>query len=427
MFKFLLTLFTIQGLLVSATIKHITINNQEIPVIFEKQTALPTFNLQFVFQNSGYIQDGGKSGLCSLSSALLNEGTKKLGSIGFANKLESKAISLSVAHGFETFVIELSSLTNQYDSSLKLLNQLLDNPNYTQDTLDKIKTKAIGSLKRKENDFDYTAQNQLKTLLFEGTPLQNSSKGTIETLQEIKLKDIEKFIQTNLTLNNLIVVVGGDVTFKEIKQDIKKIIQTLPQGEKKQLLSINASNQSKDKVLLRQTQQAYIYFGSPFDINAHHKNVHLAKVASFILGGSGFGSRLMEEIRVKRGLAYSAYGSVHINKSHSYFSGYLQTKLESAKEAQEIVKKEIKKFVQKGVTQDELLAAKKFLSGSEPLRTETLSQRQNRAFHLYYKGLPLDYPKTELKKIEQITVKELNAFIKKHDEINQLSFSIVKK
>jgi predicted Zn-dependent peptidase len=193
------------------------------------------------------------------------------------------------------------------------------------------------------------------------------------------------------------------------------------------LQTIKASSKAVTKELLKDTQQAYIYFGSPFNMNSNDENVYLAKVASFILGGSGFGSRLMEEIRVKRGLAYSAYGHVSINKSYSYFTGYLQTKLQSAKEAQDIVKQEIKKFVKNGVTQDELDAAKQFLQGSEPLRTETLSQRQNRAFQLYYKGLPLNYPQIELEKIQNLSLKKLNKFIKEHDEINNLSFSIVRK
>jgi predicted Zn-dependent peptidase len=427
MFKFLLTLFTIQGLLVSATIKHITINNQDIPVIFEKQTTLPTYNLQLVFQNSGYIQDKNKSGLCNISSSLLNEGTKALGSIEFANQLESKAINLHTAHGFETFVIELSSLTNQYDNAMSLLKKLLKDPNYTQETLDKIKTKAIGYLKRKENDFDYVARVGLKKLLFKDTPLQNSSKGTIKSIQSIKLDDVQNFISTNLNLSNLIIVVGGDIEFKSIKKDLKDLIKDLPKGKKSKLQTIKASSKTTTKELIKQTQQAYIYFGSAFNINANDEDVYLAKVASFILGGSGFGSRLMEEIRVKRGLAYSAYGHVSINKSYSYFTGYLQTKLESAKEAQDIVKQEIKKFVKNGVTQDELDAAKQFLQGSEPLRTETLSQRQNRAFQLYYKGLPLEYPKQELEKIQNLSLKKLNKFIKEHDEINNLSFSIVRK
>ncbi len=427
MFKILLTIFTIQGLLVSAIIKHITINNKQIPVIFEKQTTLPTFNLQLVFQNSGYIQDKNKSGLCDTTCSLLNEGTKKLGSIKFANKLESKAISLHTAHGFETLVIELSSLTDQYKNGMKLLDQLLKDPNYTQDTLNKIKTKSIGRLQRKENDFDYIAKNQLKTLLFKDTPLENPSKGTVKSINKIELNDIKEFINTNLTLNNLIIVVGGDVKFKNIKEDITKLIKNLPEGKKSKLQTIKASDIAQTKELLKDTQQAYIYFGSPFDMDSNDENVYIAKVASFILGGSGFGSRLMEEIRVKRGLAYSAYGMVSINKSYSYFTGYLQTKLESAKEAQEIVKSEIKKFVKNGVTKEELESAKKFLQGSEPLRTETLSQRQNRAFQLYYKGLPLDYPKIELEKIQNLSLNKLNKFIKKHDEINNLSFSIVRK
>jgi predicted Zn-dependent peptidase len=427
MFKFLLTLFTIQGLLVSATIKHITINNQEIPVIFEKQTTLPTFNLQLVFQNSGYIQDKNQSGLCDISSSLLNEGTKTAGSIKFANQLESKAINLHVAHGFETFVIELSSLTNQYNNGMKLLKELLDDPNYTQNSLDKIKTKAIGYLKRKENDFDYVARNGLKKLLFNNTALQNPSKGTISSIENIKLEDVKNFISNNLNLSNLIIVVGGDIDFKSIKKDLKNLIKDLPKGKNSKLQTIKASSKAVTKELLKDTQQAYIYFGSPFNMNSNDENVYLAKVASFILGGSGFGSRLMEEIRVKRGLAYSAYGHVSINKSYSYFTGYLQTKLQSAKEAQDIVKQEIKKFVKNGVTQDELDAAKQFLQGSEPLRTETLSQRQNRAFQLYYKGLPLNYPQIELEKIQNLSLKKLNKFIKEHDEINNLSFSIVRK
>jgi predicted Zn-dependent peptidase len=92
-----------------------------------------------------------------------------------------------------------------------------------------------------------------------------------------------------------------------------------------------------------------------------------------------------------------------------------------------MVKDIVKEFVKNGVTKDELKAAKKFLLGSEPLRTETFSQRLNRSFTLYYKGLPMDYPQKELEKIEKLSLEELNDFIKSHKEINQLSFSIVTK
>ena len=134
----------------------------------------------------------------------------------------------------------------------------------------------------------------------------------------------------------------------------------------------------------------------------------------------------MEEIRVKRGLAYSAYGFISINKSYSNFNGYLQTKLESTDEAKDLVSQIVSDFVKEGVTQKELDSAKKFLSGSEPLRTETLSQRLNRAFMLYYKGLEQSYPESELKQIDNLTLDKINSYIKSHNEINNLSFSIVR-
>jgi predicted Zn-dependent peptidase len=155
------------------------------------------------------------------------------------------------------------------------------------------------------------------------------------------------------------------------------------------------------------------------------KEYYKARVATYILGTGGFGSRLMEEIRVKRGLAYSAYARVNVSVSHSVFSGYLQTKIESQKEAQTTVKEVIAKFVKSGVTQAELDQAKKFLLGSEPLRVETLSQRLSRTFLEYYKAHELGHSLKELELISKLSLDELNEFIKKHNEINDLSFAIV--
>lgn len=410
-----------------AMIKHIDIKGVQIPIVFEEQKSLPILNLQLVFQNSGYIQDKNKSGLASLSSKLLNEGTKELGATKFAEKLDENAISLSASTGFETFVIELSSLKEESQKGIELLNSLLKSPNFTQNTLDKLKTMQTGSLKRKENDFDYVSQNQLKSLLFEGTALENAASGTIESISKIELKDIENFISQTVCLKNLIIVAGGDFDLKEFENLVKPLLETLNVGKKIELEKINFTSKKEEKTLIKQTEQAYIYFGSSFNVDSKDEENYKAKVASFILGGSGFGSRLMEEIRVKRGLAYSAYGSISINKSHSYFNGYLQTKNETASEAEKLVSQIVAEFVNKGVTKEELDAAKNFLTGSEPLRNETLSQRLNRAFTLYYRGLSPDYSEKELEKIQNLKLDDLNKYIKSHNEINNLTFSIVRK
>ena len=411
----------------SAKIKQLNIKGLNIPVIYEKQESLPIVNIQLVFTNSGNIQDKDKAGLAKLSSKLLNEGTKKLGSVGYASILEENAISIDADVGFETFVLEMSSLKEKSKQGFKLLKELMEDPNYSEKTLEKLKVLQTGSLNQKQNDYDYVSKVALKSILFKDTALEKPANGTIESISNISLKDIKKFLTNAMDLNNLIIVAGGDISFDKLEKRIIKLLENVEAKNKNELTTIKVTAKKASKqTLTKDTQQAYIYFGSPFNMDSNDENYYKAKVASFILGGSGFGSRLMEEIRVKRGLAYSAYGNILVNKSHSYFSGYLQTKNENSDEAVNLVQTLVDEFVENGVTKDELTAAKNFLSGSEPLRTETLSQRLNRAFMLYYRGLEQNYPKIELDKINSLSLEDLNNFIKSHDEIKNISFSIVR-
>lgn len=425
--QYSLFIIIFQGVLMSATLKEIQYKNTNIPVIFEKHKSLPIFNMQLVFKNSGYINDADKPGLTNLTAKLLNEGTLTEGSVKFARKLENKAISISTNTGFETFVIEVSCLKDEFKTAVKYLTQLLREPNLSQKTLKKIKMLQISKLKQKENDFDYVASTELKSIIYPKSALKYSSAGTVQSVENISLKDIKNNLQNILNIDNLIIVTGGDIKFKEIKNNIKETLENMNKKGTSTLEKIEISKETKDKTIKKDTQQSYIYFASPFYIDANSKESYKAKVASFIIGGSGFGSRLMEEIRVKHGLAYSAYGYISNKKSHSHFTGYLQTKLDNTKKAKQMVKDIVKEFVKKGATQKELDAAKKFLSGSEPLRTETFSQRLNRSFSLYYKDLSFDFPKQELKMINELSLKELNDFIKSHKEMMELSFSIVTK
>ncbi len=427
MFRIILLFLTIQGVLLSATVEHIEVKGVKVPVIFEKDSLLPIASMQLIFQNAGSISDGQKAGLSSFSASLLNEGTKKLGSVGFAAKLEENAISLSSHSGSETFVIELESLKEQFEKGVGFLQTLLKDPNYTKESFEKVKLLKLSRIKQKENDFDYIASLNLKLLVYKDTPLGHPSIGTKESLESINLEDVKSFIDSRLSLKRAIVVVGGDMSLEEAKKFAKSSLSLLPKGEFEKLPTVEHLKKPSSVVAKKDTKQAYIYFSSPLFVKSDDKNRYKAKVAAFILGAGGFGSRMMEEIRVKRGLAYSAYSRANITKSHSSLKGYLQTKLKSQDEAVKLVKELIADFVKNCVTQNELDQAKKFLLGSEPLRNETLSQRLNRTFMEYYQNLGLNYYKKELKLIEDLTLKDLNDFIKSHDEINLLSFSIVTK
>ncbi len=420
--------FLIQGVfVVAAEVKNIKVKGEDIPIIFEKDTNLPIASMQLVFKNSGSMTEK-KEGLSKFCAKMFNEGTKKLGSVGFAKKLESKAIHLNANSGTETFVFEISSLKEQFKEAISFLKELLKDPNFTKEAFDKVKTMTLGDLKAKENDYDYIAALNLKLLMYENTPLGHPFFGDYRSINSITLKDVEDFAKERVVLNRAIVVIGGDMSQEEALEFAKSVLEILPKGDSGKIGFYYPKDEKRKKVIKKDDiKQAYIDFGSPFYLKVNDPNNYKAKVAAFILGSGGFGSRLMEEIRVKRGLAYSAYSRINLTKSHSDFTGYLQTKLKSADEAVKIVKEVIKDFVEKGATKEELSQAKKFLLGSEPLRSETLSQRLNRAFLEYYNGFELGYYKKQLGLIEELTLEDLNSFIKKHKEINDLSFSIVTK
>ena len=425
--KLIVTILTLGQLLMAATLSHIDLNTTKIPLILEEDKRLPLINLQLIFRVSGSIEDGDKPGLAKLSAALLNEGTATHGATKFAEILAADAIHLSAHAGTETFVIELSALKEKKEKALMRLAELLLDPNLTPTALQSVKVKALGRLKSKQDDFDYIAQRNLKKILFANTPLANPADGTKESIEAISLEDVKNFLHTHLVLARTIVAYGGDVNESSAKEELPSVLKLLKKGSDATLPFYEANDNEEKLIEHKETKQAYIYFGSPYHMRYDDAELYIAKVAAFILGSGGFGSRLMEEIRVKHGLAYSAYARIHINKSHTYFSGYMQTKLESQEEAWKLSKKIIEEFVANGATEEELKQTKRFLLGSEPLRNETMSQRLHKAFMEYYKGFPLGHSKEELKKIEALDLASLNAFIKKHKEIEKLSLSIVTK
>jgi len=408
------------------TVEKITYNEAKIPLVFEQGSFVPIVSMQLVFTNAGHLSNT-KDGQADLSAKLLNEGTKKEGSVGFATKLDDHAVELSAHVGRESFVIELSALKSEFPYALERLKELLKDPNYTQEALAQVKRQKIGWLMQKKSDFDYIAAGKLREILFKGSPLARPYDGTLESVNAMTLDDLKTFIATHLGYNNLIGVVGGDISPDEAKKDFMEVLALLPKTDVKSIGPIHVSDKKEVALVDEDTQQAYIYFGAPFHYSYKDKDQYKAKIAEYILGGAGFGSRLMEEIRVKRGLTYGAYCALRRTKTVSYLSGYLQTKLSTQEEARALVQKVVDDFVSKGITNEELKSAKEFLVGSEPLRTETLSQRLNRAYSEYYYDRPLGFSKAQLKKIETVTLDEMNDFIKSHKELSELSFAIVTK
>ena len=416
----------LQGLLMAETVEKIDYKDVQVPVIFEQGNFVPIVSLQLVFTNAGHLSNT-KDAQADMTAKILNEGTKKDGAVGFAQKLDDHAVELAAHVGRESFVIELSALKSEFAYGMARLKELLSDPNFTPEALAQVKRQKIGWLTQKKGDFDYIAGTNLRQMLFAGTPLARPYDGTLESVEAMKLEDLSTFMKERFGYNNLIAVIGGDIALEDAKAYVLEVLPLLPKSQTHAVGPFRASDKNETKEIAEETQQAYIYFGAPFDYSYKAPDQYKAKIAEYLLGGAGFGSRLMEELRVKRGLTYGAYAMLRRAKYGSYLSGYLQTKLASQEEAVKLVREVVKDFVTHGITAEELQAAKDFLVGSEPLRTETLSQRLNRAYTEYYYGRPLGFSKEQLKKIEEVTLEEMNTFIKAHPELADLSFSIVTK
>ncbi|BAW39439.1 processing protease [Helicobacter pylori] len=423
--KILITLLlgVFMGLQASA-LTHQEINQAKVPVIYEENHLLPMGFIHLAFRGGGSLSDKNQLGLAKLFAQVLNEGTKELGAVGFAQALEQKAISLNVDTSTEDLQITLEFLKEYEDEAIMRLKELLKSPNFTQSALEKVKTRMLAALLQKESDFDYLAKLTLKQELFANTPLANAALGTKENLQKIKLDDLKQQFDKVFELNKLVVVLGGDLKINQTLKRLDNALNFLPQGKAYEEPYFETSHQKSEKILYKDTEQAFVYFGAPFKIKDLKQDLAKSKVMMFVLGG-GFGSRLMEKIRVQEGLAYSVYIRSNFSKVAHFASGYLQTKLSTQAKSVALVKKIVKEFIEKGMTQQELDDAKKFLLGSEPLRNETISSRLNTTYNYFYLDLPLNFNQTLLDQIQKMSLKEINDFIKEHTEINDLTFAIV--
>ncbi|MCZ6134252.1 M16 family metallopeptidase [Campylobacter ureolyticus] len=393
--------------------------NLNIPLLYEFDNSMPVVNFKLIFKASGSVANGKFPGLANLVAKMLNEGTSKLGVSEFANLLELKAVNLSIFSGFETFGFEINTLKENFDYGLNLLISLLKDPNFTQKTLDKIKTLIKGEIASNNTDFDYLSRTELNRLLYENTSLEYPQIGTLESIDKIGLNEVKEFFDA-LFLENLFIVLAGDI--KE-NINLNELLNCFKNGNKNNLAFIKTSDEKKLSFVKKQVEQAYIYFGAPY--NVKKDEIFKANVAIFIFGSSGFGSRLMEEIRVKRGLAYSIYARADFGLSSSKIWGYMQTKNESKDDAINVIKSEFLKFVKDGVSQDELNSAKNFLLGSVVLQKETMFGRININQKEFYMGEEFGEFERTLEKIKALNLDDLNKFIKAHDEILNLSFSVV--
>ncbi|MFG5128334.1 pitrilysin family protein [Campylobacter lari] len=400
---------------------NLDFNNTKIDIIYENENELPVVFFKLIFKNSGKIAEKHNRGCASMLARLLNEGSND----EFFKSLEYCAIELYAKASFEHFQINIKCLKEHFDFALEKLQELFLNVRFDEKILQRLKTLALGELASLNTDYDYQAKRLLNKNVFIDEIFASGLDGTKESIEKISLKELHDFMSENLVLDNVLFVFGGDIKEDEVKVKTEKICQILKRNIPNQNKSYKLIDENIEVSEQKSTEQAYIYFCSPFNIQINDEKMYLAKLALFILGQGGFGSRLMEEVRVKRGLAYSVYAMLDVNLNYSRVFGYLQTKNESSNEAKALVKEVFKNFVQNGVNDKEFQLAKQFLVGSMPLRYESLAKRLDIMLNEYLHGLKLGNLKEEMQKIKNTNLDELNDFIKAHSEITKVSFASI--
>lgn len=400
---------------------NLDFNNTKIDIIYENENELPVVFFKLIFKNSGKIAEKHNRGCASMLARLLNEGSND----EFFKSLEYRAIELYAKASFEHFQINIKCLKEHFDFALEKLQELFLNVRFDEKILQRLKTLALGELASLNTDYDYQAKRLLNKNVFIDEIFASGLDGTKESIEKISLKELHDFMSENLVLDNVLFVFGGDIKEDEVKVKTEKICQILKRNIPNQNKSYKLIDENIEVSEQKSTEQAYIYFCSPFNIQINDEKMYLAKLALFILGQGGFGSRLMEEVRVKRGLAYSVYAMLDVNLNYSRVFGYLQTKNESSDEAKALVKEVFKNFVQNGVNDKEFQLAKQFLVGSMPLRYESLAKRLDIMLNEYLHGLKLGNLKEEMQKIKNTNLDELNDFIKAHSEITKVSFASI--
>ena len=184
---------------------NLKIGNSDVALIYEHNSELPLVGLKLVFKVAGICNEK-KYGVAKLAAELLSEGSKKLSSNEFNKALDMRAIMLGASVGFETFEISLESLSEHFEFGFNMLLELLSSPNYDNNILKKLKTQALGVIASNSMDYDYQASNALKEILYPNSRLAIPSIGTPNSIEKITIDDIKDFIDSNLNLENMFIV-----------------------------------------------------------------------------------------------------------------------------------------------------------------------------------------------------------------------------
>lgn len=366
--------------------------------------SVPVISLQFSFKGSGAINDPeGKDGLARLASNTMDEGAGELDSNAFQKKLQDLAITLLFNSDRDNFGGTLKTTTKNKDEAFGLLKMALTQPRFDEEPVERMRKANQSRIRDSLSDPEWLAMRIMNDKAYEGHAYARNSGGTLSTLENITTDDLRNF-HAGLKKDDLSIAVAGDISAKELEAILNEIFAELPSRAESLLQDYEISLKNTGQTFFHDEEiPQTIILMMQKGIDLKSPDYHTGQVMNFILGSSGFGSRLTDEIREKRGLTYGIY-SYFTDMAHvDTLSVQTSVKNQSATETLKLIKAEWSKMKNTQVSDKELDDAKAYLIGSLPLSLTSTDKIAGLMLSLQLDGLPADYLDQRKMAIENVT------------------------
>jgi zinc protease len=345
--------------------------------------AVPLVSLEFAMRGGAAQDPADKAGLGALMSGLLDEGAGELDSQAFHRALDEIAVEMSFHCDRDHWSGRMRTLTKNLDRAAELLRLAVNAPRFDEEPFERVREHMNARLRHAANDPGTLANRHWKENSFPGHPYGQAANGTLETLARIERGDLVKAAKRGIARDQLLIAVVGAIDEQGAAALVDKAFADLPaKSDLKPIPDATFAGLGAIDRIDLDVPQSTIRFGRP-SLKRDDPDFIPAIVAAHVLGGSGsMTSRLFREVREKRGLAYTVFGTFYSLEQGAYFYGGTTTKNERARESFDVASAEIRDVALNGLNEEELEKGKTYLIGSYPLRFDTSAKIASQLVHI---------------------------------------------
>lgn len=364
----------------------------------------PMVTLRIAFRGGAALDPPGKEGLATMVAALLDEGAGDLDSQGFQRRLADLAIDLDFDAGRDAFTGSLRTLTANLDEAMALLRLAVTQPQFEADAVERIRGQMQAALRRAAADPQEIAQQAWFATLFPDHPYGHDPGGTADSVAGLTADDLRAFTRRQVTRDRLVIGVAGDVDPERLAALVDDTFGDLPAtSDQPPVPEAPVHADGTTHVIDRPVPQSVAVFGQP-GIDRADPDWYAAYVVNYILGGGGFSSRLMQEVREKRGLAYSVYSYLMPLDHAPIWVGGVATGNARIAKSLALIRQEWRRMAEEGPTAAELDDAITYLTGAWPLRFTSSGAIAGILVAMQQESLPPSYLDTRNDLIRAVTL-----------------------